>query len=88
MRKCRDCGCSELQPCVDLIYGHTCSWVGADLCSFCAANALRSLTIEQIEEMQLAEQARFAHELAQQLPVYSAAEHLEAARLYAEACQR
>ena len=33
-RRCRICGCTELQACPG-----GCSWVGADLCSSCAAAA-------------------------------------------------
>lgn len=42
MRKCRECGCSELNACVRVNGRHervTCSWVEEDLCSACSPGA-------------------------------------------------
>lgn len=33
-RRCRECGCTDLNACVDPMFG-PCSWVEADLCSHC-----------------------------------------------------
>ena len=35
-RECRDCGCTDSEPCL-FLSGDTCCWVEADLCSACAA---------------------------------------------------
>ena len=35
MRRCRCCGCTETQPCVQA--GAACAWVADDLCSSCFA---------------------------------------------------
>jgi len=35
MRVCRDCACTEYDPCTDE-QGHACYWVSEDLCSACA----------------------------------------------------
>ena len=35
-RRCRVCGCSERNACVNTVTGLTCSWVQYDLCSACA----------------------------------------------------
>jgi hypothetical protein len=34
-RTCRECGCSDNNPCIDE-NGQTCAWAADDLCTFCA----------------------------------------------------
>lgn len=36
MGVCRDCGCTDFDPCVAGDGWYRCSWVAEDLCSFCA----------------------------------------------------
>jgi hypothetical protein len=38
-RKCRVCGCTELNPCVDRA-GNRCAWVADDLCSACLCKSV------------------------------------------------
>lgn len=38
MPRCRICGCSEFDACVDAL-GMPCRWVEEDLCSSCAVGA-------------------------------------------------
>ena len=40
MQSCRECGCTELEACVE--NGMTCSWFADDLCSFCAEAMTRN----------------------------------------------
>ena len=35
MRRCRVCGCTELEPCIVEATGETCAWIEEDLCDFC-----------------------------------------------------
>jgi hypothetical protein len=32
---CRECGCTDANPCVDEDTGETCGWASDDLCTFC-----------------------------------------------------
>lgn len=36
MNCCRVCGCSMLDPCIDVETGETCGWSVPGLCTFCA----------------------------------------------------
>lgn len=35
-RRCKDCGCTEGNACIDEASGETCSWYSEDLCTHCA----------------------------------------------------
>ena len=35
--KCRICGCTDTEPCLDLDLGITCGWAEDGLCTFCFA---------------------------------------------------
>lgn len=48
-RKCRECGCSELNPCTDPDDGGPCYWVERDLCSTCAKRFKASISSEQLQ---------------------------------------
>lgn len=35
VRRCRNCGCTRRNGCIDQIKRISCHWIGEDLCSFC-----------------------------------------------------
>jgi hypothetical protein len=76
MRRCRHCGCSEPNPCVDRESGALCAWFDKNTCTFCADPELIALVVG----------ARLAHDLAMTIPDYTPLDHKRAAAWYAEAC--
>lgn len=38
--RCRSCGCTDRNACVNLLLTTTCSWAAVDLCTGCAPDAV------------------------------------------------
>lgn len=49
-KTCRECGCSEFEPCINPLSGETCHWIEPDLCSFCALGDADLLDAADFEE--------------------------------------
>ena len=86
---CRQCGCTELQPCIHPATGMTCAWVEKDLCDFCSVfspfaveAAYRSENTAKIETLQFCQRAAMAHMMAQNLGTYSREDHTLATNLF------
>jgi hypothetical protein len=75
--KCRYCGCTEDNACIDMETGMTCGWADDNVCTFCTEHdAFADFVLR----------ARFAHLLAERtIPEFTMEEHQRAARLYANA---
>lgn len=76
--RCRLCGCSDVEPCINARSGMTCWWIAADLCSFCA--------VGDMDLLEFIQGAYVAHVLASAIPEFSPEQHDEAAVSYRSAC--
>jgi hypothetical protein len=76
VRRCKFCGCSRFNPCVDPESGALCAWFTPDVCTFCADPELIALVVG----------ARLAHDLAMRIPDYTPLDHERAEVFYKLAC--
>ena len=74
--KCRRCGCSEFNPCLNQ-WGEACAWAAPELCTFC-------VTDREFEIAELLVQYALAHDSAADIRrrKYTPAQHVHALRLY------